>query len=333
MEFKSFEFVMYIIQVIVISLGLIGNVISFLVFSRKKFKKNSISTYCRALAIFDSLILFELIQNVGQLFSFSIINQNEIICKLFFYILALFSSIPAWILVAFSIDKMLNMRPKRIVILRKKRFQFSVVSVIVVFNLLLYIGIPINLVRQNLYFYYDAYYCDISSLTFFTVFIIGYLIETAIIPFLIMLISSIATIRLLVNSRKTLELRCSFYNRRRKRREAKFAISSLAFNIMFITLKTPIVIVYCLIAFGIDIDLFFYQVALFLFFLNAPGNFYVHFATNSIFRREFYLFCRLRKQPRYLTHLTGNYSVNGIFVLPMIHLANIRRIRHQNNQN
>jgi len=40
-----------------VSIGLVGNLLSFLVYSRKAFKKNSINIYCRALAIVDSLII------------------------------------------------------------------------------------------------------------------------------------------------------------------------------------------------------------------------------------------------------------------------------------
>jgi hypothetical protein len=39
-------------------MGVIGNIISFIVFSRKPFLKNPVSIYCRALAIFDMFIIY-----------------------------------------------------------------------------------------------------------------------------------------------------------------------------------------------------------------------------------------------------------------------------------
>lgn len=306
---------MYIIQVIFIFLGLIGNVISFIIFSRKTFQNNSISTYCQSLAIFDSLILTVLIQNIGEeFFHFAILNQSDVICKIYNYIFCLFSSIPAWILVAFSMDKMLIMRKHAFLILRKKWFQCLIVAVITITNSLLFLGVPINLVpNKKLYFYFDTYYCDISSLDFFTVFIIGYLIETVIIPFVIMFITSIVTIRLLVKSRNNLEANRGGVDRQRKMRDSKFAISSLTFNLMFILFKSPISVIYCLIAYNVNVDLFFYQTAMFMFFLNASSNFYIHFATNSIFRREFCVIFRLKRQQRYIDRQqSANNSIKSI---------------------
>ena len=310
MLFVDFEFLVTLIQIVVIFVGLLGNVISFVVFSRKTFSNNSISTYCRALAIFDSLVIFELIQNSGQVFSnftFSIINLNDINCKIFFYMMALYSSIPAWILVVFSIDKMLSMRRNAILLLRKKSFQWSVVLAISLINLFLYIEVPIKLVRQVLPFYFDYYYCDISSLDFFTGFIIGYLFQTAIIPFAVMFVTSIVTIRLLAKSRNALT-RGQKADAQRKKRDTKFAISSLAFNFIFVALKMPLVIVYTQVAFNINIDLYFYQMSLFLFFLNASSNFYIHFATNSIFRRELFIIMRITKDSDVTTANSNNIS-------------------------
>ena len=64
---ESFIFALTIIEVAVIAIGIIGNVISIIVFSRKTFRNNSISTYCIALAILECLTLFEFINDIFYL--------------------------------------------------------------------------------------------------------------------------------------------------------------------------------------------------------------------------------------------------------------------------
>ena len=313
MEYSDFEYLITLIQAILIFIGLLGNILSIIIFSRKTFQNNSISTYCRALAIFDCIIIVELIQNIGQLYSkftFSIINQNDAFCKIFSYFITMYSGISAWILVAFSIDKMLSMSRNSRLILKKKWFQWSIIAVIFLINIFLYLEIPIFLIRHRINFYYDTVYCDVSSLEFFRVLIIGYLFETDIIPFFIMLITSIVTIWLLYKSRNALSQSGNIH-RKRKFRDAKYAISSLTFNFMFIALKIPLVIAYTKIAYNTEIDLYFYEISLFLFFVNASSNFYVHFVTNSIFRKEFFVIVKLKRDETEISLSGGGNIYRG----------------------
>ena len=53
----KFEIAINAIEVAVISIGLIGNLLTIIVFLRKTFRNNSISTYCRALAVVECLTL------------------------------------------------------------------------------------------------------------------------------------------------------------------------------------------------------------------------------------------------------------------------------------
>ena len=111
MSAEDFSFVMYLIQAIIIGIGFIGNIISIIVFSRKTFRNNSISTYCISLAIFESLSLTEMIIDVfNVMYKINPIDQNDISCKVIVYIMSILSQIQACILVAFSVDKLLSMK-------------------------------------------------------------------------------------------------------------------------------------------------------------------------------------------------------------------------------
>ena len=73
-------------RIAVITIGLIGNLITFIVFSRPVFSKNSISTYCRALAIFDCFSIYELVADVGLVsFNYFVPQKSDIGCKLYYY--------------------------------------------------------------------------------------------------------------------------------------------------------------------------------------------------------------------------------------------------------
>lgn len=307
MSFEIFLNAITISQAVVLIIGLIGNLISFIIFSRKKFRKNSISTYCRVLAVFESLVLVELIVNVGQIFfNILIIDLSDVACKIFFYVSAEYASMSAWTLVAFSLDKMLNMKKRRSSILKNKCFQWSIVAIIVVFNLLLFIEVPIILKREYSPFYTKLFYCDISSIPFYNAFIIVYLFESGLIPFAVMLISSIVTIILLIKSGKALE-QAGNLDTRRKTRDTKYAISSLTFNFAFIAFKMPLVVIYILIAYNSTIDLYFYYISLFLYYFNASSTFFIHFISNSLFRREFFaVFRRMTRDNSSVSPIISN---------------------------
>ena len=92
--------------------GIAGNLISFVVFSRKSFRHNSINIYCRALAFFDSLvILLQLVNDTSNIFfGTNLYITSDAICKFSVYAAAFLPPNSSWILVAFAFDKLLCVR-------------------------------------------------------------------------------------------------------------------------------------------------------------------------------------------------------------------------------
>ena len=291
MSVETFLFATNTIIAIIIGSGLIGNIISFIIFSRETFQKNSISTYFRALAIVECLTLSNFAIAVFQLVNNQeLADQSDLLCKMLYYIPTQFNSLPAWILVAFSLDKLLSMRTRQIAILKKKWFQWSIVAGIVLFNLVLYIEVPIFITRREIS--PGVYICDTSTMSFLNIFFIFYLFEASIIPFIIMIISSVLTIRLLLNSRNSIE-NIGSLNNERKSRDIKYAISSIAINFMFIVFKIPILTFYAMMAFNFSYNVYLIQFGFIFFFFVSSSNFVIHLISNSLFRREFLVFFRL----------------------------------------
>ena len=279
---SDFKIVVSVFKIIIIGMGTIGNIISFMVFSRKTFRNNSISTYCRALAVSDLFITVELINNVYIFINKTrIYDINELSCKLFYYLSMQYPSIPPWILVIFSIDKMLNMNMSPPNILKSKFFQWFLVLGIFLFHFVLYSELLITL-KIDKRLTLDIYICNFGAFDYYGSFIYAQLAETCVIPFLIMIVTSIITIKQLIESRRTLERTCRIGNKQRKHRDMKFAISSLTFNVVFVAFKMPFFIS------NIIYHEIIFQVAYILFLINCSSNFPIHFATNSVFRRELF---------------------------------------------
>ena len=305
-SYPTYNNIFYGITEAVILLGLIGNIITFIVYSRPKFAKNSISVYFRALAIFDSFILYQAIVDFYLLlYNFYIVLYSDAVCKLIFYIFYAFGSIPGWILIAFSIDKILNMK-KLSNNMKRPIVHYIIILAIVLINLVLYIEVPIYLRLVPIEYYgYMFPFCDPSTLEFSKILDIIYITEGNILPFVIMFVSSLATIKLLRDSRKQMNLIGTVADKR-KRRDAKFAVTSLAFNVLFIVLKLPFVI--CFSIGYVSVSNMYLQTSSLLFFIYHSSSFFIHFVSNILFRNEFFLLFRIPRTAVSIIETRNNKS-------------------------
>lgn len=295
----TFYNIINIITESVVIIGLIGNILTFVVFSRRKFRNNSISIYFRALAIFDSFIVLEAVINFYLIFyKYYIAQYSDTVCKLVSYSSYTFGSIPGWILIALSIEKLLSM--KKVTNTMKRPFiHYSIVIAIFLFNILLYIEIPIYLKLVPIEYYgVQVMFCDTAFLWFGNVLNIVYLVNGTVLPFVIMFVTSLIMIKALRDSRRQIEA-IGTSGGNRKRREIKFAVTSLAFNGSFVVLKMPLLV--CLSVGLTVVDFYFLQVAVFLFYLNFSLGFFVHFIVNSVFRKELFIVFRIRKSKQQST--------------------------------
>ena len=92
-------------------------------------------------------------------------------------------------------------------------------------------------------------------------------VETYFIPAIVMVITSILTIRMLDKSRKSIE-RSGHLSQDRKSRDMKYAISSSTLNIMFVICRLPLADYFLLYAFYSYYNLYFYKISFLLYYLN-----------------------------------------------------------------
>ena len=315
MSSASFTFGINTAIATTIAIGLVGNITSIIIFSRKTFRNNSISTYCLALSINELLSIFRFAMSISNIaFNVILADQSDTLCKVINYIPGAYSGIQPCLLVAFSIDKLLSMRMSSNAILRKKWFQWSVVATIVLFNLLLYLEIPILIKRREVA--PGRVICDQTTIGFLNVLVIVVDLETCLVPFIIMIGSSIITIRLLIKSRNSVA-RNGNVSKERKSRDQKYAVSSVAFNIMFLVFKSPYMIYYTLLAFYSYYNPTFFNTTVFLIYLNSASFFFIHLVTNSLFRREFLVLIGLEKRNGEISSNTNKRSFALNRIIPM----------------
>ena len=298
MAHDAFYSFIYISRGSVNILGIIGNLISFIIFCRPVFRKNSISVYSCALALFDSfLAINQFYIDIYLSLDFFPPEHSDIVCKIYYYITTAFSGIPAWILVAFSIDKILSMRKsRRFEFIKKRAFQYGLIAVFAIGNILIFSEVLVLIGRvPNEESNFTEFTCDLTEMPYVGIIGALYLLEASIIPFLIMFGTSVTIVRLITRSgRKSIGIGKNALTQKRKTRDFKFAVTSLTFNCLFITLRLPLVLFYILTSAGIYMPDSYFQLASLLFFIDSSNSFLVHFASNSIFRKELVVLFRIR---------------------------------------
>lgn len=275
---------------------ILGSLLSFIVFSRKAFEKSSVGIYCKSLAIFDLFVAFNLCVNiVSMIINIPLAYSNDAICKANSFITTGVSAVPAWILVAFSFDQLIIVsRIERFQFLKRKWFQYSIIFVIFIFHCALYSPIIVlastnNSTHQN----ETIYSCDSNSNTL----PIFYLIESSVMPFLFLIISVSFIVRILIKSRqKVSTVQGSALVARRRRHDFKFAFNSIILNILFIVLSAPVVLNF-IINNQSDYWLFNFinTICNLFFYLNYALHFWIHLTFNSIFRNEFLVLFRIKR--------------------------------------
>lgn len=305
--FDKLNQILYVVRLPIVIIGLIGNILSFIVFSRKAFRNNSINIYCRALAISDSfIILHTFINDIGRVFlNRNFENETSVYCKIFNFITIGLSPISGWILVVFSFDKMICVARHNSFfeyLLKKRNFQLSVIVSIVFLHLLLYGVVLFKMDIQtisklahesfenstNSTQWVNVTVCVTNSDEFSLIINSFYLIESSLVPFVLMLFTTIVTIMVLVKSRKNLEHnQTKMIGKARRMREAKFAINAIVLNMLFILLTLPFVLSNFIVIEDKPCEIFVFLLLLLVFHLNFCLSFFIYIFSNSIFRVEF----------------------------------------------
>ena len=94
---------------IIFLLGIVGNIISYIVYSRKEFKKYSFSIYSKSLALSDTIQLLFAFNDYFRLSKLFVIPiRSFFLCKSFFYVSYIFGPVSFWTQAIISLDRLVS---------------------------------------------------------------------------------------------------------------------------------------------------------------------------------------------------------------------------------
>ena len=286
------------VALLILIFGLLGNILGLVVFTRKNLSKFPTKNIYCSLAIFDTIYLvYRIIGEVTTDNGISIYLISNMWCKIFRYFRYSLGPISAWLLVYISIDKFISIQFPNFKLIKIIKFQNSVIFLIVLFNLVYYspffvystlfrvYKIETNILNASLSFNstneeYNCYFIDLNQKK---VLYMMDLVNSTLLPFGLMIIFSILLIYTIFKSRLRILRLDSAVDRKRLRKDIKFAFTSILLNVAFVILNLPV----CIANLLTDVSAFSYKALLYLFFFSFCVNYYVLFTFNSIFRKEF----------------------------------------------
>lgn len=298
---------LYIVQNIQFGLGIVGSIASlltFCVFSRKRFQNLSFSFYAKIMSLSDLFVLVNSMRHWSKLIlNFDINSISTILCKFAEYSAYCFSSISVWLLALITFDRFITIiYPTRYGIFKKKCFQTILVMIIFICSHLLYLRIPLdnnlailvsndsNSNQTNV----SLIRCELEK---FTVDMINWLHLVNILV-VILVLNNVLTTALIVSVLRSRGKTFISLNdaagiskiKKRERRDRKFAMNSIMLNLTCLVFKMPFLVIE-LILFYVNLDYYLeetmFNIGVTFWIMDNGSAFFVNILTNSIFKEEF----------------------------------------------
>ena len=140
-----------ILIIFVILLGFVGNLLTFRIYLTDSLRKHSIAIFFRAIAVIDLIMLIQaFFFFIEEKYEYYIKNIDGFLCRFKEYFFYALGATSPWLMVAISIDRLINIRfPKRFLFLYKLYFQIGVICSICTFNFVMYWPIPTYSILQE----------------------------------------------------------------------------------------------------------------------------------------------------------------------------------------
>lgn len=284
---------------VVLSLALVFNPLSILVYSRKKFSNNTIGFYNNFLSVVNTLIvLTRFTQRILDRYDLDVTLISIFTCKLFDYYLRTILNLSSWLNVLATLDRLIKCtKPNKFVFLKSRKIISLVIFGLVLVFLLtnsanLFFEIKISTKNQtylNKTNLIEIKQCTASKTVTLIRDTMGQLIRIYL-PFSLMFIINIILIRILIKSKLNLRMDKSL------RKEIHFSLSIVALNIMFLITSLPLsyfIIWLNVYPNGLDTVVkqvtyeMNYTIAAYFLTFDYCLQFLVNLVFNRIFRREF----------------------------------------------
>lgn len=281
-RFNEMKSVFFMIRLATQNIGLVGNFLMFVVYSRVNLRKLSVSTYFRCQAVSSAC------QNVLILaaffLNFSFINSSELACKLTNLLINIFSPLSAWFEVAASVDRFLTIVFRNNSKFFHKPFVQALISLgVLVFNLAFCSDVLIE--NKLIQLSKNHFTCTTSFRSWLNT--VDFVCGLAV-PFILMIVFSVATFVSVRNAR--LRIVQSSTSRTFKR-DVKFGITMIVLNMTFLLFNVPyrlsnLVEINPFARHSFIWSFLFNSFVIFLYECYNSASFFVHLIVNSLVRSE-----------------------------------------------
>ena len=314
----SFKIIVVYFYPIITIIGIFANLISFIIFSQRKFHSTVFALYYRYLLIMETISLILPINKFMEAnMNMYVERVSDVLCKFRIYLSKILPSMSSWILVVISVDRFLSITyPNKFNCRKKKYFIHLVCLVLFLIDTVYYIPYLFYYLKEFKTYQYQnqtnmtiLYYRCTNPTPI--LWILDY-VQSTLIPFILMIFFTSFTLKSLFKSR---QLNGNTSNMTRQK-DMRFAFTSIALNIIFILLNGPFYMINLLYAttsiFKSNTDdLFVFVSSFFLlfFYINRASSFFINITFNKIFRNEFYKLFFIKNRNRN-SHSIVSITVN-----------------------
>ncbi len=106
-QLHRFIIVMFMLQITCLVLGTMGNILSFVIFSRKGMCGSLTAFLFKALSLSDILCLLEILLDILMISGVETFTLNKWSCRLSYWLLESAKCISSWILVAIAVERLI----------------------------------------------------------------------------------------------------------------------------------------------------------------------------------------------------------------------------------
>lgn len=304
------------VPIALITITIVGNCLTFYVYSRKSFAKVSATFYLKTMAMLDSLNLIQVIGfSVPYAFGVDLKSFSSFSCKLLFFGAFFSHNMSSWCETLVALDRCLAIKFRaKLDTFNKLWFKLTATVGILLLNsplywpMLAYFRVLTPAESSNMSARFVG--CYSSNGIYFKAFGWADLFATILVPFSVMFVSTLFLVSSLVSSRKRMLNRFetkkartqndgpkSSVNRQQKvsktsqreRRDFQFALTSISLNALSLLLNLPIgVYLIYMVSFSSQINNLLFMLSNIFLHLNLSYKFFLYLTVNTKFREEFF---------------------------------------------
>ena len=298
-----YDFVTVTLPIVVFFVGVLGNIMIIAVLVRDKFKKVSSRKILCALVLNDLLSTLTILVYHGSAFNFNFIYENKFVCQFLVFLNYEFGVVSGWTMCLVNIERLISIKYSNVKIF-VDNWSFSLILLVVYgWNFGIYFArtlqvtlfdgftgrILTNFTDLN---GNDSIICDVYDPNADFIYSMIDLVNSTLVPFLLMIVSSILIIKSIYDIRKRLLINHTIKDMRRFKRDLQFSITILVLDLFYFAFNLP----YCLYSFlGDPLNDFMFTVMDMIFYTQYIFNILAYVILNSEFQKELLVMLHILK--------------------------------------